>query len=108
MRYEMLLCNLQKYHNGAAQAVSSSELEAAFSMSGREIRTAVNALRSAGEPICSDENGYYYAASEQELKHSIRQLDSRIGQIERAKKGLEKALPTYSNQNGGNVWNSPH
>lgn len=92
-----ILSYLKKYHNGAGRAASSGVLEVAFSATGREIRTAVNALRSDGEPICSDENGYYYAVTEQELRHSIRQLDSRIGQIERAKNGLEKALSTYSN-----------
>lgn len=96
MQIKALLSYLEKYHYGAQKAVLSGELEAALCVSGREIRSAINVLRSAGEPVCSDENGYYYAASEQELKHSIRQLDSRIGKIERAKKGLEKALPNYS------------
>lgn len=98
MQYKTLLSHLEKHHNGADKAASSGVLEAAVAVTGREIRAAVNALRSDGEPICSDENGYYYAANEQELRYSIRQLESRIGQIERAKKGLEKALPIYSNK----------
>lgn len=105
MKHKTLLNHLKKYHYGADKAASSGVLEVAFAITGREIRTAINALRCGGEPICSDENGYYYAVKEQELKQSIQQLDSRIGQIERAKKGLEKALPIYSNQNGGSTWN---
>lgn len=98
MQDKTLLSYLKKHHNGADKAASSGVLEAAFAVTGREIRTAVNALRTGGEPICSDETGYYYAATEQELRHSILQLESRIGQIERAKRGLEKALSTYSNK----------
>lgn len=98
MQYRILLGCLKKYHNGADKAASSSVLEAAFAVTGREIRTAVNALRSDGEPVCSDENGYYYAANEQELQHSVRQLESRIAKMHRAKSGLEQALTHYPNK----------
>lgn len=95
MRPAALLTHLKQHHYGCGRAVSSGVLEAAFCVTGREIRTAVNTLRSMGEPVCSDENGYYCAANEQELQHSIRQLDSRIRKIAKAKNGLNTALVTH-------------
>lgn len=95
MRPATLLNYLKQYHYGCGKAVSSGVLEAAFCTTGREIRTAVNALRAMGEPVCSDENGYYYAASGCEVQRSIRQLDSRIRKIAKAKKGLNTALVTH-------------
>ena len=95
MRPASLLAFLKQQHFGCGRAVSSGMLETAFCVTGREIRTAVNTLRSMGEPVCSDENGYYYAANEQELRHSIRQLDSRITKMAKAKNGLNTALATH-------------
>ena len=95
MRPATLLNYLKQYHYGCGRAVSSGVLEAALCTTGREIRAAVNALRSQGEPVCSDENGYYYAASGCEVQHSIRQLDSRMTKMAKAKRGLNTALATH-------------
>ena len=105
MRPAALLAYLKQQHCGCGRAVSSGVLEAAFCVTGREIRTAVNTLRSMGEPVCSDENGYYYAVSGHEVLRSIRQLDSRISKITKAKKGLNHALcnhfPTETEEHYG-------
>ena len=72
---------LELYHKGEANAVTSRELECAFRMRGSELRREINALRGDGIPICSFDGGYYYAATEEELRRTIRQLRSRIKKI---------------------------
>ena len=64
---------LDLYHKGEANAVTSRELECAFRMRGSELRREINALRGDGIPICSFDGGYYYAATEEELRRTIRQ-----------------------------------
>ena len=82
---------LDLYHN----AVTSRELECAFRMRGSELRREINALRGDGIPICSFDGGYYYAATEEELRRTIRQLRSRIKKIAFAERGLSRTLPDY-------------
>lgn len=48
-----------------------------------------------GIPICSFDGGYYYAATEEELRRTIRQLRSRIKKIAFAERGLSRTLPDY-------------
>ena len=86
---------LHRYHTGETNAVTSRELERAFQMRGAELRREVNALRGDGIPICSFENGYYYAATAEELQSTIRQLRSRIAKIAFAERGLSRALEDY-------------
>ena len=86
------LCeHLRKYHQGQESAVSSRELEAAFHIKGAELRRAVNHLRCDGHPICSNENGYFFAARKAEIKATINQLTGRVSKITAAKKGLLKS-----------------
>jgi hypothetical protein len=75
-------------------------LEARFGISGPALRQIVNRLRGQGVPICSDEKGYYYAASETELRATIRQLSGRIAGIENARNGLLHALKSPSESRG--------
>ena len=77
---------LDLYHKGEANAVTSRELECAFRMRGSELRREINALRGDGIPICSFDGGYYYAATEEEL---------RIKKIAFAERGLSRTLPDY-------------
>lgn len=83
-----LLGCLKRRHYGRANAVKSPVLETRFEVTGKAIRDAVNALRCAGHPICSDENGYYYAVSQSEINATVAQLDSRIAKISKARNGL--------------------
>ncbi len=83
------LCeHLRKRHKGRENAASSRELEAAFHIGGAELRRAVNRLRCDGQPICSDETGYFYAARKSEVKATIAQLTGRISKIAAAKNGM--------------------
>ena len=92
---ETLAEYLDRYHKGEANAVTSRELEYTFQMRGSELRREINALRGDGIPICSFEGGYYYAATAEELQHTIRQLRSRIAKIAVAERGLSNVLPDY-------------
>lgn len=79
---------LAKNFRGANNPVSSKTLEAVFHVKGTEIRRMVNSLRSKGEPICSDLDGYYYVDNQHEINATIAQLSSRIQKIAKARDGL--------------------
>jgi len=83
---------LREHHTGIEKAVPSYRLEAAFSMKGSEIRRYVNSLRRDGVPICSGENGYFYASTYEELEATVRQLDSRIEKIAKARDGIVESV----------------
>lgn len=97
---ETVLAYLKKNHIGEKKAVQSRCLEKRFHVSNRNIRNIVNTLRCNGIPICSDENGYYYAADQNEVMRSIRQLNSRIGKIAEAKRGLMNSLSLFPDSSG--------
>ena len=97
---ELLGC-LKRRHCGKRKAVKSSVLEARFNVSGKELRDAVNALRRAQHPICSDEDGYYYAQSSQEIAATIQQLHNRIAGIAAAHDGLYIAYLRFVQGGGG-------
>ena len=86
---EERLCEyLKANYRGSDNRVSSKQLEAFFHVKGTEIRRMVNSLRCKGEPICSDDYGYYYAANQLEINATIAQLSSRIRSIADARDGL--------------------
>ena len=87
--------HLKRYHRGERNAITNRELEAAFGIKGRDVRNLINRLRRRGVPICSCAMGYYYADTEAELTHTIRQLLSRSREIAAAGSGMMKALPMY-------------
>lgn len=87
---------LKTLHCGEDSAVTSREMEAVFHIRGPDLRREINRLRGDGIPICSFEGGYYYADTEEELLHTIRQLRSRIKKIAHAERGLTKALAKFT------------
>jgi len=90
-----VLFHLQTLHRGRSNAISSKKLEAIFGIKGSELRQIVNELRSEGNPICSGDTGYYYAANETELNRTIAQLSSRANSITNARDGLVAALAVF-------------
>ena len=87
---ETELCQLLKErHRGADKPISSKALESIFGVKGTEIRRTVNRLRCKGEPVCSDVDGYFYAAEQSEIDATIAQLTSRIRKIADARDGLQ-------------------
>ena len=81
MQKELLAEHLRRYHPGALCAATSRELERTFSIKGTELRQLVNQLRRAGIPIASNSSGYFYAATEQEVRATIGHLTRRISGI---------------------------
>lgn len=95
MEKERLAEHLERYHSGASNAATSRELECAFGIKGKELRDAVNALRREGVPIASNGSGYFYAATEQEVRATIAHLTHRIGGIAAAIRGLTRSLDVF-------------
>lgn len=82
---------LKQSHTGKERAISSLTLEMAFGLSNREVRRCVNALRRAGTPVCSDEAGYYYAATVDEVMSTVSQLQAHIDGTKAAIDGMTAA-----------------
>jgi biotin operon repressor len=55
------------------------------------VRRAVNQLRQEGEAICSNGDGYFYAANNAELQDTIVELESRVSSVNNAIVGLRLA-----------------
>ena len=81
MEKERLAEHLERYHSGASNAATSRELELTFGIKGIQVRHMVNALRRDGVPIASNGSGYFYAATDQEVRATIAHLTHRIGEI---------------------------
>ena len=95
MEKAQLKQHLKRYHLGERNAVTSRELETSFGVSGKELRDAVNALRRDGIPIASGSGGYFYAATEPEVRATIAHMTHRIGGIAAAIRGLTQALDGF-------------
>ncbi len=79
---------LGKYHVGKENAASSREMEQQFSVSGRTIRRIIHDLRRDGYPVCSDKDGYYYAASQSEINGTVSRLNEFVNGVSSASTGL--------------------
>lgn len=79
---------LKEYHTGRDNAIFSRELEKIFSLDGRNIRRNISKLRRAGWPICSDQNGYYYASNQHEINATICRLNMLVTMISNSRTGL--------------------
>ena len=87
--------HLKRYHLGERNAVTGRELEAAFRVKSIEIRNMVNTLRHEGVPIASSGSGYFYAATAQEVRHTIAHMTHRITGISAAIRGLNQSLEEF-------------
>ena len=96
MDQETIADYLKRYHLGQQCAVTSRELEIAFGIRGKELRDLINALRRKGVPIASSGAGYFYAATEQEVRSTIAHMTRRIGGIAAAIRGLTTALERFN------------
>ena len=76
---------------GNESHITSRDLESITNLKGSEIRREVNRLRTAGEPIASDANGYYIATTQEALTATIKNLQSRRNAMNRAIEGLMEA-----------------
>ena len=85
---------LRQFHRGKEKAVFSRELQHIFHLDGRNIRRNVAKLRQGGYPICSDENGYYYAESQTEISNTVGRLNGLVTAVSNARTGLLYATAT--------------
>lgn len=86
---------LRQYHLGENGAATSQKLERTFSMRGKTVRDTVNRLRRKGVPIASSTSGYFYAATEQEVRATIAHMTHRISGIAAAIRGLNQSLEKF-------------
>ncbi|MCI8856352.1 MAG: hypothetical protein HFH26_07370 [Clostridiaceae bacterium] len=101
MKYESLVMHLKAECKGRKNAKKASELEHSLSISANELRRRVNRLRREGVPISSSADGYYYAVTAGEVYSTIRQLRAMANGLEAAIVGLENALNSFGENEGG-------
>jgi len=77
---------------------SICDSECIFSIKGIEVRQMVNRLRRKGIPIASSGSGYFYAATEQEVRATIAHLTRRISGIAAAILGALFLIFTETNR----------
>ena len=101
MKYEPLVMHLKTACKGRKNAVKSAELEQSLHISGNELRRRVNRLRREGVPIGSSADGYFYAVTAGEVYATLRQLRTMAAGLEAAISGLESALCSFGEIEGG-------
>lgn len=101
MKYEPLVMHLKAECKGRKNAQKSTELEQSLQISSNELRRRVNRLRREGVPIGSSADGYFYAVTAGEVYATIRQLRSMETGLEAAIRGLESALYSFGEIEGG-------
>lgn len=79
---------LQEQHKGKANAIHSKELQRLFSIDGRNLRRKISSLRQDGIPICSDEDGYYFADNQKEINRTVCRLNGMVTGVSNARTGL--------------------
>lgn len=82
-----LLDVLQEHHMGRLNAVTARELRI-HGRNPRELRRIVHDLRVLGYPICSGQEGYYYAENSRELAGTMRFLESYLKEMQEAINGI--------------------
>ena len=99
MEKERLAEYLERYHLGASNAATSRELERDLWHQGHRGAPSWSiGLRRDGVPIASSGSGYFYAATEQEVRATIAHLTRRIGGIAAAIRGLNRSLERFDTE----------
>lgn len=89
MKNPTAICEyLRKNHSGKKNAVHSRELQRLFSVQGSTLRRNISLLRQAGYPICSDQNGYYYAENQKDINDTVLRLNSLVTGISNSRTGM--------------------
>lgn len=91
MTKEELCEYLRIYHSGRENQVSGRRLSRVAEVSERSLRRRIHALRQDGEPICSNQYGYFYAEEQKEVNGTIRWLNEYIMKVGGARNGLLSA-----------------
>ncbi len=83
---------LRAIPDGEKNAVTTRELAHLFDLHPRVITATVARLRKMGVVLCSSGAGYFVPASDDELRHFVRQMHSRMREIKLATISAEKML----------------
>lgn len=78
--------------NDRSNPAHSKTIEAALNISGTEVRTLVNYARRMNYPIASNQKGYWWAKSFEELEDTLKHLEQRENAIKNVRMGLMKAF----------------
>lgn len=81
---------LKEAHTGQQSAVTAKEMS--HWGKGVQIREMVHRLRVNGYPICSGEEGYYYAETRKDVERTLNSLRSRYNSILNAYNGLHNGM----------------
>ena len=95
MNDETLRVYLKTNCYGKSHLIAGSALEQQLSMGGSDLRKRISRLRRKGVPIASNGNGYFYAATEQEVRATIAHMTHRISGIAAAIRGLSRSLERF-------------
>ena len=63
-------------------------MQSLFSIDGRNLRRKISSLRQDGIPICSDEDGYYFADNQKEINRTVCRLNGMVTGVSNARTGL--------------------
>jgi hypothetical protein len=85
-----LLFYLKSNHYGASNAAKAKELKQFGTP--RKIRLMVHNLRLQNNPICSDNDGYYYASNKEEVSVVVQRLLHFVIETQEAIKGLTGSI----------------
>lgn len=77
---------------GAENAVTGKELAKKLNCHERDITISINVLRKNGVLICSNGSGFFLPENDNDIKNFIRQMRSRITDMEKALKPAEDYL----------------
>lgn len=69
---------LQKKHTGRKNVITNGELAGIFGIDGRVIQKYVKRLRSRGIPICSCNEGYFYAVDQRDINDTVAFLNEKV------------------------------
>lgn len=83
---QILLETLKRFHVGRHKSITSRELR--HIGKPRDIRRMVHTLRVNGYPVCSGQEGYYYAANSDELEGTLKFLGSYLDNVQKARDGI--------------------
>lgn len=77
---------------GAENAVTGKQLAKMLNCHERDITMSINALRKNSVLICSNGSGFFLPKGDEDIKNFIRQMRSRITDMEKALKPAEDYL----------------
>lgn len=84
-------------HSGKSRRVAARRIPYGSDVT---IRKYTNALRRVGVPICTCEDGYFYATTSGEITETLHHLEYRIRGIKGAFDGLREAYIDMKSEEG--------